>query len=108
MNLKEHDVNSHLSPIDSTQRRLNLFSKEKSLFKYYRFYKKEDYFDRYRGLYYLCFLGAFVFSLVSSYLSYPYLETSLNIDVPLSIRLYVIIGILLFIEEFYAKVLYVF
>lgn len=94
------DANStaHVSPVDYTKELLKSEAKDKRLFKYYQFYKKRDFHDRYLKPALFMSLMAFVLSFVSSYLSYPFLTSLLTEEIPIHYLSYAVVVILILIE----------
>ena len=96
---KPQEASTHIAPIDYTKELFTNESKDRRLFEFYNFYRKRDFFDRYKGVAIFMLLLGYALSLASCYLSYPFLDLFLSDDVPSHIfRLGVVIVLLLLNE----------
>ena len=97
--INERKAALHISPIDYTKELLNNEAKDRRLFRYAAFYAPKDFHDRYLFLAFFLLLLSYLLSLVSTYLSFPFLYQYLSDDVPNSTqRFYVVLALLLFVE----------
>lgn len=81
-NLDSTKSSAHLAPIDYTKELLKSEGKDSRLYKYYKFYEKQDFHDRYIKIAVFLLALSYLLSIASSYLSFPFLTAYLAKDIP--------------------------
>lgn len=90
-----NEVSTHIAPIDYTKELLSNESKDRQLYKFYQFYRKKDFYDRFKFLSFFLLILSYILSLASCYLSYPFLDQFLQNDVPnMDVRFYAVVALL--------------
>ena len=88
-----------ITPNDPTKELFNNEAKDRRLYKFAKTFAKRDFHDRHKTLAFVLMALAYVGSIVSSSLSFPFLNDYLTADVPdYNMRMAAVIGILLLIE----------
>lgn len=94
-----NEASTHIAPIDYTKELLSNESKDRQLYKFYQFYKKQDFYDRFKFLAIFLLGLSYLLSLASCYLSYPFLDQFLQNDVPnIDVRFYAVVFLLVLNE----------